>query len=114
LPVIISQSLLIVTKIRSGLAPYLDSKTTLCKASDLRLKAINKGNTKIKPGKGTFKTNQNAKKDERVVYYNFKIFVVKKKRQYNNNKKEKQPDKYKLNKELNKQIFIRVNKTINN
>jgi hypothetical protein len=106
--------LLIVTKIRSGLAPYLNGKTTFYKASDLRLKAINKGNTKIKPGKDTFKANQNAKKDKRVVYYNFKIFVVKKRRQYNNSEKKKQLNKYEPDKELSKQTFIKVDKTINN
>jgi hypothetical protein len=94
--------------------PYLNSKTILHKASDLRLKAINKDNIKIKPSKSTSKANQNTKKNKRVVHYNFKIFVVSKKRQYNNNKKKKQPNKYKLNKELSKQTFIRVNKTINN
>jgi hypothetical protein len=99
---------------RSGLAPYLNGKTTFYKASDLWLKAINKGNTKIKPGKGTSKANQNTKKDKRVVHYNFKIFVVSGKRQYNNSKKEKQPNKYELDKELSKQTFIKVNKTINN
>jgi hypothetical protein len=52
---------------------YLNGKTTLHKAFNLQLKAINKGNTKIKPSKGTFKTNQNTKKNKRVVYYNFKI-----------------------------------------
>jgi hypothetical protein len=82
--------------------PYLNSKTTLYKASDLRLKAINKGNTKIKPGKDTFKANQNTKKDKRVVYYNFKVFVVSEKRQYNNGRKEKQPNKYEPDKELSK------------
>jgi hypothetical protein len=106
--------LLIVTGIRSELTFYLNGKTTLYKASDLRLKAINKDNTKIKPSKDTSKANQNTKKNKRVVYYNFKIFVVNKKRQYNNSKKEKQPNKYKLNKKLNKQTFIRVNKIINN
>jgi hypothetical protein len=80
----------------------------------LRLKAINKGNTKIKPGKSTSKINQNVKRNKCVVYYNFKIFVISKKRQYNNSKKEKQPNKYKLDKELSKQTFIKVNKTINN
>ena len=104
----------IVTKIRSGLILYLDSKTILREASDLRLKTINKDNIKIKPGKDTSKTNQNAKKNERVVYYNFKIFVVSEKRQYNNSKKEKQPNKYKPDKKLNKRTFIKVNKTINN
>jgi hypothetical protein len=59
---------------------YLNSKTILCKASDLRLKAINKGNIKIKPNKGIFKTNQNIKKNKYIVYYNFKIFIVKKRR----------------------------------
>jgi hypothetical protein len=93
---------------------YLNGKTTLYKASDLWLKTINEDNIKIKPSKGTFKINQNIKRDKRVVYYNFKIFVVNRKRQYNNDKKEKQPNKYKLNKELSKQTFIRVNKTINN
>jgi hypothetical protein len=93
---------------------YLNGKTILYKASDLWLKAINKGNTKIKPGKGTSKANQNTKRDKRVVYYNFKIFVVNKRRQYNNSKKEKQSNKYKPDKELSKQTFIRVNKTINN
>jgi hypothetical protein len=93
---------------------YLNGKTTLYKASDLWLKTINEDNTKIKLSKSIFKTNQNIKRDEHVVYYNFKIFVINRKRQYNNNKKEKQPNKYKLNKELSKQTFIRVNKTINN
>jgi hypothetical protein len=104
----------IVTRIRSELAPYLDGKTTLCEASDLRLKAINEGNTKIEPGKGTSKANQNAKRDERVVYYNFKVFVVSRKRQYNNSGKEKQPDKYEPDKELSERTFIKVDKTINN
>jgi hypothetical protein len=93
---------------------YLNSKTILCKAFNLQLKAINKDNIKIKPSKGISKANQNTKKDEYVVYYNFKIFVVSKKRQYNNSKKEKQLNKYKPDKELSKQTFIRVNKTINN
>jgi hypothetical protein len=94
--------------------PYLNSKAILYKALDLRLKIINKRNTKIKPGKNIFKANQNAKKDKRVITYNFKIFVVNKKKQYNNNKKEKQLDKYKPNKELSKQTFIKVNKIIKN
>jgi hypothetical protein len=93
---------------------YLNSKTTFYKAFNLWLKAINKSNTKIKPSKGISKTNQNVKKDKRVVYYNFKIFIVNKKRQYNDSEKEKQLNKYKLNKELSKQTFIKVNKTINN
>jgi hypothetical protein len=93
---------------------YLDDKTILYKAFNLWLKAINEGNTKIRPGKDTSKANQNAKRDKRVVYYNFKIFVVSKKRQYNNSEKEKQPNKYKPDKELSKQTFIRVNETINN
>ena len=71
--------MLIVIRIRLGLMSYLNSKTILYKASDLWLKAINKGNTKIKPDKGTSKANQNVKKDKLVVYYNFKIFVVSKK-----------------------------------
>jgi hypothetical protein len=104
----------IVTGIRLGLVSYLDGKTTLRKASDLRLKAINKGNTKIRPGKNTSKANQNAKRDKRVVYYDFKIFVVSKRRQYNNSRKEKQPNKYKSDKELSERTFIRVDKTINN
>jgi hypothetical protein len=54
--------LLIVTGIRSGLILYLNSKTILYKAFNLRLKAINKGNTKIKPGKDTSKANQNVRK----------------------------------------------------
>jgi hypothetical protein len=112
--VIIPQSLLIVTGIRSGLVSYLNGKTTFYKVSDLWLKAINKGNTKIRPDKGTSKTNQNVKRDERVVYYDFKIFVVNERRQYNNGEKEKQSDKYKPDKELSKQTFIRVDKTINN
>jgi hypothetical protein len=106
--------LLIVIRIRSELVPYLNSKTILYKASNLQLKVINKGNIKIKPSKNTSKANQNTKKNKHVVYYNFKIFVVSKKRQYNNSKKEKQLNKYKPDKELNKQTFIRVNKTINN
>jgi ABC-type polar amino acid transport system ATPase subunit len=106
--------LLIITKIRLRLIFYLNGKTTFYKAFNLQLKAINKGNTKIKPSKNTSKTNQNVKKDKHIVYYNFKIFVINKKRQYNNNKKKKQPNKYKLNKELSKQTFIKVNKTINN
>jgi hypothetical protein len=106
--------LLIVTKIKSGLTFYLDNKTTFCKVSNLWLKAINKDNTKIRPSKGTSKANQNTKKNKRVVYYNFKIFVVNKRRQYNNSEKEKQPNKYKPDKELSKQTFIKVNKTINN
>jgi hypothetical protein len=93
---------------------YLNSKTTLYKAFNLRLKAINKGNIKIKLSKSTFKANQNTKKNKHVVHYNFKIFVVNKKRQYNNNRKKKQPNKYKLDKELSKQTFIKVNKIINN
>jgi hypothetical protein len=36
------------------------------------------------------------------------------KKQYNNSEKEKQPNKYKLDKELSKQTFIKVDKTINN
>jgi hypothetical protein len=94
--------LLIIIRIRLGLVFYLNSKTILREASDLRLKAINKGNTKIKPGKDTSKANQNTKRNKRVVYYNFKIFMINKKRQYNNSKKEKQPNKYKLDKELSK------------
>jgi hypothetical protein len=94
--------------------PYLNSKTILYKAFNLWLKAINKGNTKIKPSKNTSKTNQNVKRDKRVIYYNFKIFVVNKKRQYNNSEKKKQLNKYKLDKELSKQTFIKVNKIINN
>jgi hypothetical protein len=93
---------------------YLDGKTILCKASDLWLKTINEGNIKIKPSKGIFKVNQNAKKDKHVVYYNFKVFVVNRKKQYNDSKKEKQPNKYELDKELSKRTFIRVDKTINN
>jgi hypothetical protein len=60
--------------------PYLNSKTIFYKASDLWLKAINKSNTKIKPNKNTSKTNQNIKKDKRVVYYNFKIFIINRKK----------------------------------
>jgi hypothetical protein len=81
---------------------YLNSKTTFYKAFNLWLKVINKSNTKIKPSKNTSKANQNTKKDKRVIYYNFKIFIVKGKKQYNNSKKEKQPNKYKLDKELSK------------
>jgi hypothetical protein len=40
--------------------------------------------------------------------------MVSKRRQYNNSKKKKQPNKYKLDKKLSKQTFIKVNKTINN
>jgi hypothetical protein len=93
---------------------YLNNKTTFYKASNLRLKAINKDNIKIKLSKGIFKANQNVKRNKRVVYYNFKIFVINKKKQYNNSEKKKQLNKYKLDKELSKQTFIRVNKTINN
>jgi hypothetical protein len=89
---------------------YLNSKTTFREASDLWFKAINERNTKVRPSKGIFKANQNAKKNKQVVTYNFKIFVVNKRKQYNNNKEEKQPDKYKLDKELSKQTFIKVNK----
>jgi hypothetical protein len=59
---------------------YLNSKTTFYKAFNLWLKAINKDNIKIKPSKNTFKVNQNVKKDKYIVYYNFKIFVINKKR----------------------------------
>jgi hypothetical protein len=114
LPAIIPRSLLIVTRIRSGLVPYLNGKTIFCEAFNLWLKAINKGNTKIKPGKGISKANQNTKRDKRVVHYNFTIFVVSKRKQYDDGEKEKQPDKYELDKELSKRTFIRVNKTINN
>jgi hypothetical protein len=93
---------------------YLNSKTILYKAFNLRLKAINKSNTKIKPGKGTSKVNQNAKKNEYVIYYNFKIFVVNKRKQYNNSEKKKQFNKYEPDKELSKRTFIKVDKTINN
>jgi hypothetical protein len=55
---------------------YLNNKTTLYNAFNLRLKAINKGNIKIRLNKNTFKANQNIKKNKRVIYYNFKIFVV--------------------------------------
>jgi hypothetical protein len=90
--------------------PHLDSKATLREALDLRLKAINEGNTKVRPGRGTSRANQNAKRDERVVTYNFKIFVVGGRKQYNNNKEEKQPDEYKPDKELSKRTFIKVDK----
>jgi hypothetical protein len=59
---------------------YLNSKTIFREAFNLRLKAINKGNIKIKPGKDTSKTNQNVKRNKHVVYYNFKIFVISKKK----------------------------------
>jgi hypothetical protein len=72
--------LLIVTEIRSELMFYLNSKAILCKASNLWLKAINKSNIKIKLSKDTSKTNQNVKKDKHVIYYNFKIFIINKKR----------------------------------
>jgi hypothetical protein len=114
LPAIIPRSSSIVTGIRSGLAPYLDGKTTLREASDLRLKAIDEGNTKIGPGKGTSRANQNAKRDERVVHYDFKIFVVGGRRQYDDGGKEKQPDEYEPDKELSERTFIRVDETINN
>jgi hypothetical protein len=90
--------------------PYLDSKATFYEVLDLWLKAINKENTKVRPSKGISKANQNVKKDKRVITYNFKIFVVSERKQYNNNKEEKQPDKYEPNKELSKQTFIKVDK----
>jgi hypothetical protein len=40
--------------------------------------------------------------------------VINRRKQYNNGEKEKQLNKYKLNKELSEQTFIKVNKTINN
>jgi hypothetical protein len=88
--------------------PHLDSKATLREASDLRLKAIDEGNTKVGPGRGISRANQNAKRDERVVTYDFKIFVVGGRKQYDNNEEEKQPDEYEPDKELSERTFIKV------
>jgi hypothetical protein len=93
---------------------YLNGKTILYKVFNLWLKVINKSNIKIKLNKDTFKANQNTKNNKCIIYYKFKIFVISKKKQYNNSKKEKQSNKYKLDKELSKETFIKVNKTINN
>lgn len=108
-PAIIPRSISIVTGSRSGPTPKLDGGASLREASERRLKAIDETNSKIGPGRGLSKANQNSKRDERSIPYDFKIFVVGGRKQYDDDGEEKQLDEYVPEPELRERTFVKTN-----